>query len=83
MMDDITNLPAPTDSAPAFPCPHPPFPVHSSSVASISALAKMTRGAKRRMLPQNRLLVVEAQTVAQLQGPGQSVLLDGMAAVAT
>jgi hypothetical protein len=43
----------------------------------------MTRGAKRRMLPQNRLLVVEAQTVAQLQRPGQSVLLDGMAAVAT
>ena len=28
---------------------------------------------------QHRLLVVEAQTVAQLQGPGQSVLLDGMA----
>src|ERR1700730_10312529 len=28
---------------------------------------------------QHRLLVVEAQTVAQLQGPGQSVVLDGMA----
>jgi hypothetical protein len=28
---------------------------------------------------QHRLVVVKAQTVAQLQGPGQSVLLDGMA----
>src|SRR5205823_4475188 len=28
---------------------------------------------------QHRLVVMEPQTVAQLQGPGQSVLLDGMA----
>src|SRR5580704_5650971 len=56
----------------------------SSSVASISAVAKMTRGAKRRMLATTSRantgsFVVEAQTVAQFQGPGQSVLLDGMA----
>src|SRR5438105_3794890 len=53
----------------------------NSSVAAISAVAKLMRGAKRRMTGddvarQHRLLIVEAQPVAQLQGPDETVRID-------